>query len=111
MCKPDVLQEKRLIEYKSSHCYGKPFLGDLLQLTGEMMATGAREAELRYGNGRAFTYSINDPIIQENKAKVIAIIAEMRMSIATGRCPHGLPAAKKCARCVFTLECDFSLAA
>ena len=114
MAKPDVLQATpegkiRVTELKSSRCYGdKPFYPDLLQMTAEMMATGAEEAELRYGNGKTFMYSINDAVIKESSQDVLKALKSMRQDLQEKRRPKGTPAAKKCACCAVRAGCDFS---
>ncbi len=65
-CKPDVLQNKRVTEFKSSSPEYKPYPSDILQLTAEMIATGALEGELRYANGKSFIFSVNDSAIKNS---------------------------------------------
>lgn len=115
MCKPDILtkdrSQKRVVEYKSGRAKGnQPWPGHLLQLAAEMIATGAAEGELQYGDGKKFVYDINHPEMRKTMKQVVAIMSEMRRHIAAGSEPKATPSAKKCAICTFGKECVFSLA-
>jgi CRISPR/Cas system-associated exonuclease Cas4 (RecB family) len=109
-CKPDVLQNKCVTEFKSSSPEYKPYPSDILQLTAEMIATGALEGELRYANGKSFIFSVNDSAIKNASVKVINIVANMRKHLADKSFPAAEPAVKKCLTCAFKKECQFSMA-
>jgi hypothetical protein len=107
-CKPDIRENGRIIEYKSALAGSHPYPSDVMQLAGEMIATGLERAELRYGNGREFTYTSNSPEIKEAIKKVRQIVGRMQTHLANNVMPEGSPSPKRCARCSFSRECDQS---
>ncbi len=77
-CKPDIRENRRIIEYKSASAGDRPYPADVMQAAGELIATGMEEAELRYGNGRKFSFTLNSPEIEEAIKKVGQIVRQMR---------------------------------
>ncbi len=107
-CKPDIKENRKIIEYKSSSAGRNPYPADIMQLAGEMIAAGAEEAELRYGNGRAYPFASNSPETQEAIRKVQQIVGRMQSHLKHNIMPEGTPTPKRCARCSFGKECDQS---
>ncbi len=107
-CKPDIRQNRRIIEYKSTSAGDRPYPADVMQAAGEMIATGMEEAELRYGNGRKFSFTLNSPEMGEAIKKVGQIVRRMRAHLEHNIVPEGNPTPKRCARCRFGNECDQS---
>lgn len=107
-CKPDIRENGRIIEYKSAFAGSHPYPADVMQLAGEMVATGVENAELRYGNGREFSFTSDSPEIKEAIKKVQKIVGRMRTHLKRNVMPEGSPSLKRCARCSFGKECDQS---
>jgi CRISPR/Cas system-associated exonuclease Cas4 (RecB family) len=107
-CKPDIKESRRIIEYKSASAGSSPYPADLMQLAGEMIATGVDEAELRYGNGRTYPFDSNSPEMKEAMQNVQQIVGQMQFHLKHNIMPKGTPTPKRCARCSFGKECDQS---
>ncbi len=108
-CKPDIRENGRIIEYKSSSAGNHPYHSDVMQLAGEMIATGMDDAELRYGNGRSFSYTSKSPEIKVAINSVRQIVERMQAHLANNVIPEGSPSPKRCATCSFSHECDQSM--
>ena len=108
VCKPDIMENHRIIEYKSSSAGDLPYTADFMQVAGEMIATGAEKAELRYGNGRYFSFTLNSPEVKEIIMKVQQLVGRMQAHIEHNIVPKGTPSPRRCARCSFAKECDQS---
>jgi hypothetical protein len=107
-CKPDIRESGRIIEYKSASAGSHPYPSDVMQVAGEMIATGVEDAELRYGNGREFSFTSNSPEIKEAIKRMQQIVGRMQTHLANNVMPEGSPSPKKCARCSFSQECNQS---
>ncbi len=107
-CKPDIRESRRIIEYKSASAGDRPYPADVMQAAGEMIATGAEEAELRYGNGRSFSFPLKSPEMKKAVQKVHQIASRMQFYLKHNVMPEGNPTPKRCARCSFGNECDQS---
>ncbi len=107
-CKPDIRENRRIIEYKSASAGNRPYPADVMQAAGEMIATGAEEAELRYGNGCKFLFTFSSPEMKEAIKKVGQIVKRMQAHLEHNIVPQGSPTPKRCARCSFGNECDQS---
>ncbi len=107
-CKPDISENGRIIEYKSASAGSFPYPADVMQLAGEMIATGVENAELRYGNGRTYSFAAQSPEMKEAVQKVRQIVGRMRHHLKHNIMPEGTPTPKRCARCSFGKECDQS---
>ena len=103
-CKPDIVQRRRIIEYKSATVHGKARSGDILYVASQMLATGKDEAELRYANTK-FVFARNSTQMQAAMHKVRSIIGEMRRHLSLSTAPKGTPTKNKCTKCVFKASC------
>jgi hypothetical protein len=107
-CKPDVRENRRIIEYKSSFASSHPYPADVMQLAGEMIATGVEDAELRYGNGRKFSFMWDGLEVKRAIQKVQQIIGRMQFHLKHNIVPEGTPTPRRCAGCSFGKACDQS---
>jgi CRISPR/Cas system-associated exonuclease Cas4 (RecB family) len=104
--KPDVVEGNKVIEYKSAPIGDKARRTDILQLAAEMMATGARNAELRYGNDKRFGYTKQTPIIQSSMKRIVGISKQMDWHLLKRSAPRGNPRPGKCIKCAYRLICS-----
>ncbi len=107
-CKPDVVERNRFIEHKSSSVHRKARYGDILYVASQMLATGKKEAELRYANAK-FSLSGNSALMQAAMHEVKSIMGQMRLHLLQGRAPKATPTRNKCAKCMFKAECSEAL--
>ncbi len=107
-CKPDIRENRRVIEYKSSSADNRPYPADVMQVAGEIIATGVEDAELRYGNGRTYSFASKSPEVKEAVQKVRQIVSRMQSHPKHNIMPEGTPTPKRCARYTFGKECDQS---
>ena len=107
--KPDIVEgggSGKVTEYKSAAIGDKARRTDIVQLTAEMMATGAKKAELRYGNGKRFQFTKDSSIIKSSMKRIAWISEQMNWHLQTGSTPRGTPRPSKCAKCWYRKECS-----
>ena len=104
--KPDVVERTRVIEYKSAAAGDKPRWSDLLQVTAEMIATGRKEGELRYGNNKRFQLQRDSAKIRHLTREVLRIAERMRWHLLSHIPPKGTPTMNKCANCTYKDDCS-----
>ena len=104
--KPDVVERRRVIEYKSAHVLDKARRSDVLQVAAEMIATGRSEGELRYGNNKKFRLQKNKPEVRLAMKEVLRITELMKWHLLKGKAPKAKPFRRKCVTCVFQQECS-----
>lgn len=105
VCKPDVVERHRVIEYKSAIVDKKPRWVDMLQLALQIKSTGSESGELRYGQNKSFSFKRNSKEIRSAMNKAVGIVKRMRWHLMIGVAPKGTPTRKRCAVCVFSREC------
>jgi CRISPR/Cas system-associated exonuclease Cas4 (RecB family) len=103
--KPDIVEGDKVIEYKSASMGDKARRTDILQLTAEMMAAGAKKAELRYGNDKRFEFTKNTPIIQSSVKRIGWITEQMNWYLLKRSAPRGNPRPGKCVKCAYRSVC------
>jgi len=104
--KPDIVEGDKVIEYKSAAIGDKARKTDIVQLTAEMMATGAKKAELRYGNDKRFQFTKDSPIIKSSMKKIAWISEQMKWHLQTRSAPRGTMRPGKCAKCWYLKDCS-----
>ena len=104
--KPDIVERGRVIEYKSAHVPEKARRSDVLQVAAEMIATGRKEGELRYGNNKRFRLHKSKAETRSVMKEVLSIAERMRWHLFKSKVPKAMPARKKCAKCIFQRECS-----
>lgn len=109
-CKPDVVERKRIIEYKSAFAGSRASPSDVLQIAAQLMATRAAEAELRYQPDRRFTFTRESPEIQDAMKSVARIVAKMKSHLWSRTAPRATPSPGRCRACRFGAECPESAA-
>ena len=109
--KPDIVEGHKITEYKSAAIGDKARRTDIVQLTAEMMATGARKAELRYGNDKRFQFTKDSPIIKSSMKRIAWISEQMKWHLQTRNAPRGTPRPGKCAKCWYSKDCSNNKAA
>ncbi len=110
VCKPDVVERRRIIEYKSAVTGSRARPGDILQLASQMMSTGAMEAELRYHPDRRFVFRKDSPEIRSAMNTVVQTLNRMRKHLRSKNMPKGTPSPGRCRICQFRWECPESVA-
>ncbi|HUL01017.1 MAG TPA: hypothetical protein VLX29_09190 [Nitrospirota bacterium] len=104
--KPDVVEGiNKVIEYKSALIGDKARRSDILQLTAEMLATGAKNGELRYGNDKSFEFTEKTPMIQSSVKRIAWISEQMNWHLLKKSAPRGNPRSGKCAKCAYRFVC------
>ncbi len=109
ICKPDVVERKRIIEYKSAFAGSRARPQDLLLIAAQLMATGAAESELRYAN-RRFTFTRESREIQGAMKFVAEIVDKMKSHLRNRTAPKATPSPGRCRACRFGAECPESAA-
>ena len=104
--KPDIVEGRRVIEYKSTEAKNKAYRSDILQVAAEMSATGLKEAELRYAKGVKFAFKQQSKVMQSAMKQVDWIANKMRWHLMSRIAPRGTPTPNKCAKCIFRTECS-----
>ena len=106
--KPDIVEKDKVTEYKSAAIGDKARRTDIMQLTAEMMATGAKKGELRYGNDKRFQFTEDTPIIKSSMKRIAWISKQMKWHLETKTAPLGTPRHGKCAKCFYRQDCSYS---
>jgi hypothetical protein len=105
VCKPDVVERNRVIEYKSATVDKQPRWVDILQLALQMKATGSQQAELRYAQNKRFSFDQNSREIRSAMKNAVNIVKKMKWHLLAGIAPKATPSQKRCAMCTFRVEC------
>lgn len=108
VCKPDVVERKRIIEYKSAVAGSRARPSDVLQVAAQLMATGAAEAELRYHPDRKFFFRRDSREIQDAMKSVADIVDKMKRHLRSRTAPRATPSPGRCRACRFGAECPES---
>ena len=98
--RPDIVTRDMVVEVKSTTAGRNPYMGDVLQVAGEMAATGKDMAELRYAN-RSFLIR-NSP---EIKGYLYRVLGAMKYHLRYRIPPEGTPTPGKCRVCEFRMVC------
>ncbi len=109
ICKPDVAERKRIIEYKSAFGGSRARPPDVLLIAAHLMATGAAEAELRYYPDRRFTFTRESREIQDAMKSVAEIVDKMKSHLRNRTAPKATPSPGRCRACRFGAECPDSV--
>ena len=104
--KPDIVEGNKVTEYKSTSIADKARKTDIVQLAAEMIATGAKQAELRYGNDKRFQFTKDSPIIKSSMKRIAWIAEQMKWHLKTRSAPRGTPRPGKCAKCWYWKDCS-----
>ncbi len=108
--KPDIVERNKVIEYKSALIGGKARRSDILQLTAEMLAVGAKNAELRYGNDKSFAFTKESPVIQSSIKRITWISEQMDWHLLKRSAPRGNPRSS-CVKCTYRSVCPDAMKA
>jgi CRISPR/Cas system-associated exonuclease Cas4 (RecB family) len=109
--KPDIVERNKVIEYKSALIGDKARRSDVLQLTAEMLAAGARNGELRYGNDKSFKFTEETPIIQSSVKRIAWISEQMDWHLLKRSAPRGTARFGKCTKCAYRFTCPDAVSA
>lgn len=109
--KPDVVENKRVIEVKSASVKDKARRSDILQLAAEMIASGRQVGELRYGNNKKFEFRLDSPKMRALRGELSRISGLMDRHLRMRIPPKGTPTRNKCAKCDYRRECSDAIAA
>jgi len=109
VCKPDVVERNKVIEYKSATVDKKARWVDILQLALQMKATGSKEAELRYDGNKSFSFDQNSREMKSAIRNAASIVNKMKGHLLAGIAPKATPTLKRCAACTFQNVCRESV--
>lgn len=104
-CKPDVVERRRIIEYKSAAAKGRARPGDILYVAAQLLSTGKKEVVIRYADN-AFVFQGNSARIQAAMQRVRSILGQMRRALKLQEIPRGTPTPNKCRVCMFSSACS-----
>ncbi len=108
ICKPDVAERNRIIEYKSAFAGSTARPQDVLLIAAQFMATGVAEAELRYYPDRKFTFTRESREMQDAMKSVAEIVDKMKSHLRNRAAPKATPSPGRCRACRFGAECPDS---
>jgi CRISPR/Cas system-associated exonuclease Cas4 (RecB family) len=103
--KPDIVEKDKVTEFKSKPGGDKARRSDIVQLTAEMLATGKKKGELRYGNDKRFLFTKDTPIIQKSVKRIAWISEQMKWHLQHRSAPGGTFRPGKCSKCAYRTEC------
>ncbi len=104
VCKPDIIEGKKVTEHKSADVIGYPPPYDILQLAAQILAVGADSGDLQYPES-TFVFTREHPEIQDAFSKLKKITWKMEEHLRENKPPEATPTLGRCRVCEFRNEC------